>query len=107
MLGLRTMEHDEWICFARPMLADDLAIGWRPAEWAKDDRGYAVSASRNGVLVGEVYLHQIPTWVLEQANTAWEHLKLNDERSVMRMVTYHRVRRGQKWYLEPIEEVVS
>lgn len=98
--------HEDWICLSRPTILDGVVVAWRPASWAEDDRGYAVSVSRKGVIIGEIYLHQIPEWVLTNAHRAWERLNDDDAESVLAMVTHQRVRRGAKWYLEPVHREV-
>lgn len=98
-------EQEDWICLSRPTIMDGPVVAWRPAGWASDDRGYAVSVSRAGVLIGEVYLHQIPDWVLEDAKKAHALLQEGQLAPVVAMVTHRRFRRGAKWYLEPLDKV--
>lgn len=63
---------------------------------------YAVSASRHGVLIGEVYLHQIPAYVLAQARGAWLALSLGDIDSATQYATHQRTRKGSGWKFELI-----
>lgn len=95
---------EPWICITRPTITDGAVIGWRPVDWSPEDRGYSVSASRSGVLIGEIYLHQIPKWVLEAADKARRLLAQGELNKVFAMATHERIRVGKRWTLEPIPE---
>jgi hypothetical protein len=63
------------ICTVTPTIMDGYVVRWwRSVDHAEYGGPPSVSVSRNGIRV-EVFLHEVPDDVLEQAHAAWLLLK--------------------------------
>jgi len=60
------------VIVATATVMDGLVLRWYRTTDDWNDRTAAVSASRNGVCIHTVYLHQVPPGWLEDANRAWQ-----------------------------------
>jgi hypothetical protein len=96
-----------WACLARPSVRDDVSLAWRPLGWDPKDQNYSIAVSRRGILVGDVYLNEIPDAIMR---LVWHALRVlqqgdNDEvAGLMDQVTHVRMKHGTGWRMVPIGE---
>lgn len=102
-VGILSVLPEDWGCFTRPNIEEYLSLAWRPLEWEPSDRNYSVSVSHKGILIGEVYLNEIPGAVLDQAWLAFAALKAGNERMVQSMVTHTREYKRKAWTVVPLQ----
>lgn len=102
-VGLLNVLPEGWGCFTRPNIEDYLSLAWRPLEWEPSDRNYSVAVSHKGILIGEVYLNDIPGDVLEQAWLAFAALQAGNEGMVQSMVTHTREYKRKVWNVVPLQ----
>ncbi|HZB28932.1 MAG TPA: hypothetical protein VE465_02080 [Streptosporangiaceae bacterium] len=85
-------------------IQDGLVLRWYRDLDAATHHVEALSASRNGVLVGRgVYLHTIPDLVLNLATSAYEALRDGHDEEVLALCT-HRKNSLLGGRIEPIED---
>lgn len=97
-----------WVCYLRTTITDGTVIGWTPEEWMKDQfNSYAVTASRNGVLIGEIYLHQIPNGILIDADDVYQFLRRGLVDQAVSFATHYRTRIGNSWHIKPRKDLVT
>lgn len=94
----------DWVCFTRPTIQDGLVLAWAPCDWGGEGT-HAVSASRHGVIIGEIYLHEIPDDILATAKSVWKALERGDLDFAASHATHQKIRRGSKWLLEPLAKI--
>lgn len=100
--------YTSWVCYLRTTIIDGTVIGWTPEEWMKDQiNSYAVSASRHGVLIGEIYLHQIPDKILHDANDVYRFLSQGIVAGAVAFATHERRRIGNSWHIKPRKDLVA
>lgn len=100
--------YDTWVCYVRSTITDGTVLGWTPTAWVKDQFvSYAVTASRHGVLIGEIYLHQIPDNILSSAREASTLLAQERIEEARAFATHERIRIGNSWHIVTIKETSS
>jgi hypothetical protein len=95
----------EMICTVTPTIMDGTVVRWFFAGDPMADNPAvqpAVSASRNGVMIG-IFLHQVPPAVLAQANEAFEILRDGGPRELVQAMATHRRTKVFGGDLVPIE----
>ena len=92
-----------WGCFTRPNIEDYLSLAWRPLEWEPSDRNYSIAVSHKGILVGEVYLNDIPEPIVNAAWSSLEALRAGDEALVLAQVSHTRQYKRKVWTVVPLQ----
>lgn len=68
---------------------------------------YAVTASRKGVLIGEIYLHQIPDEILINAKDVARLLHEGLIEEAKTFATHERTRIGNSWHIVPRRDLAT
>lgn len=98
----RNQLPEGWGCFTRPTIVDGVTIAWRPLDWPAEDRGYTISVSRAGIMIGESYLNDIPSTIVDAAWASLHALRAGNEEAIMEQVSHVRERRGKHWSIVPL-----
>ncbi|WP_084965258.1 hypothetical protein [Thermoactinospora rubra] len=92
------------IVLVTPAVMDGTVVRWYRSLAAAETHRPILSASRRGVQThNDVYLHEIPTQVMQAANAAYETLRRDPDADLKHLAT-HRHRGPSNGPLVPVEE---